>query len=339
MDNTTVPSPAPEDRATMPPPASLSSSDAATWQSPGPDARATPTPNGVTTQNTSGDARAPAGYVISKELGRGGMGVVYLARDVALHRPCALKMILAGVHSGDAEMDRFRTEAQAIARLQHPGIVQVFDIGEHDGKPYIALEYCSGGSLDAKLAKNPLTPKQAAALVKTVAEAVHALHQAHVIHRDLKPANVLLTEKGEPKVTDFGLAKKMDEQGATRTGCVMGTPSYMPPEQAEGKKEIGPAVDVYSLGAILYECLTSRPPFRAATPLDTIMQVLTLEPVSVRQLNAQVPVDLETICAKCLRKDPKKRYASAQDLADEPGTLPGWGSRSWHGRSVRSSVG
>jgi eukaryotic-like serine/threonine-protein kinase len=181
-------------------------------------------PSGDAQRPVSGDARAPAGYVIEKELGRGGMGVVYLARSVALQCPCALKMILAGVHSGDAEVEHFRTEAQAIARMQHPGIVQVFEIGEHDGKPFMALEFCSGGSLDALLAKNPLAQKQAAKLVQALAEAVHAAHQAKVIHRDLKPANVLLTERGEAKVTDFGLAKKLDEQGATRTGSVMGTP-------------------------------------------------------------------------------------------------------------------
>jgi serine/threonine-protein kinase len=209
--------------------------------------------------------------VIEKELGRGGMGVVYQARSLALQRPCALKMILSGAHSDAAEVERFRTEAQAIARLQHPGIVQVFEIGEHDGKPFMALEFCPGGALDGKLHENPLNPKEAAALVQALAEAVQAAHEAKVIHRDLKPSNVLLTAKGEPKVTDIGLAKKLDEAGATRTGSVMGTPSYMPPEQAGGSKEIGPAADVYALGAVLYECLAGRPPFRAATPLDTLL--------------------------------------------------------------------
>ena len=307
MDTTTAPVPAPQDQATLPPPATLP-------PVAGPEAATLP-PDA--TRPSSGDARAPVGYIIERELGRGGMGVVYLARDVALHRPCALKMILAGVHSSSTEMDRFRTEAQAIARLQHPGIVQVFEIGEHDGKPFMALEFCPGGSLDAKLAKHLLAPRQAATLVKALAEAVHAAHLAQVIHRDLKPANVLLTDKGEPKVTDFGLAKKLDEQGATRTGSVMGTPSYMPPEQAEGKKDIGPTADVYALGAILYECLASRPPFRAATPLDTILQLLSEESVPVRQLNAQAPVDLETICARCLQKDPTRRYTTAQDLAND----------------------
>ena len=311
VNNPTPRAAAPEDQATLPPPANP---EPATLPPPPSDA-ATLAPN--TPLMPAGDARAPAGYAIDRELGRGGMGVVYLARAVALDRPCALKMILAGVHSGDAEVERFRTEAQAIARLQHPGIVQVFEVGAHDGLPFMALEFCSGGSLEAKLAKNPLAPREAATLVKALAEAVQAAHQARVIHRDLKPANVLLTAQGAPKVTDFGLAKKLDEQGATRTGSVMGTPSYMPPEQAEGKKDIGPAADIYALGAILYECLASRPPFRAATVLDTILQVLTAEPVPVRQLNPQAPVDLETICLKCLQKEPRKRYATAQDLADD----------------------
>jgi Tol biopolymer transport system component len=270
-------------------------------------------------QQSPTDGRAPAGYVIEKELGRGGMGVVYLARSLALQRPCALKMILAGAHSGSAEVERFRTEAQAIARLQHPGIVQVFEVGEHDGRPFMALEYCGGGSLADKLRANPLPPKDAAVLVRKLVEAVQAAHEAKVIHRDLKPGNVLLTERGEPKITDFGLAKKLDEDGATRTGSVMGTPSYMPPEQAEGKKEVGPAADVYALGAILYECLAGRPPFKAATPLDTLLQVINQEPVSVRQMNGAVPRDLETIVHKCLQKDARKRYATAQELAEDLG--------------------
>lgn len=263
------------------------------------------------------DPRAPAGYEIERELGRGGMGVVYLARSLALQRPCALKMILAGAHSGSAEVERFRTEARAIARLQHPGIVQVFEIGEHDGRPFMALEYCSGGSLEDKLRANPLPPKDAAVLVLKLAEAVQAAHESKVIHRDLKPGNVLLTERGEPKITDFGLAKRLDEGSTTRTGSVMGTPSYMPPEQAEGNKEIGPAADVYALGAILYECLAGRPPFRAATPLDTLLQVINQEPVPVRQLNGAVPRDLEQIVQKCLQKDPRKRYTTAQELAED----------------------
>jgi len=310
------------------PPQTLPDGDATVPPQSRPDSEATLPPSTASQQPTLGpaltevrasDARAPAGYLIDKELGRGGMGVVYKARSVSLQRPCALKMILAGAHSGADEIERFKTEAQAIARLQHAGIVQVFEIGEHDGLPFMALEFCGGGSLDAILAKNPLQPRASALLVQKLAEAMYAAHEAKVIHRDLKPANVLLSDKNEPKITDFGLAKKLDEAGATRTGSVMGTPSYMPPEQANGAKDIGPAADIYALGAILYECLTGRPPFRAATPLDTIMQVVTEEPVPLRQLNAQAPVDLETIAHKCLQKEPHKRYLNGQELADDLG--------------------
>jgi hypothetical protein len=268
-------------------------------------------------------ARSPQGYDILGELGRGGMGVVYRARQVALNRVVALKMILSGPHAGEAELARFKTEAEAIARLQHPNIVQIHEVGEHDGRPFFSLEFCDGGSLEAKLGATPLPPKEAAALVETLARAMHAAHQKGVVHRDLKPANVLLAEGGVPKITDFGLAKKLDRDadpaaaGATQTGSVMGTPSYMAPEQAEGKKDVGPLADVYALGAILYECLTGRPPFRAAAPLDTLIQVVSDEPVPPRTLNPQVPRDLETVCLKCLQKDPARRYSSAAGLADD----------------------
>ena len=245
------------------------------------------------------------------------------------------------VPGGDAERARFRTEAEAIARLQHPGIVQVFEAGEHQGRPFLSLEFCPGGSLEARLAKGPLEPRQAAALVRALAEAVEAAHQAKVLHRDLKPANVLLAgEPGPvragsatpagadgtglaglvPKITDFGLAKFVGEAGQTGTGAVMGTPSYMAPEQAEGKsKEIGPAADVYALGAILYECLTGRPPFKAATTAETILQVLGDEPVPPSRLQSKTPRDLETVCLKCLHKEAGKRYATAGALADDLG--------------------
>ena len=256
------------------------------------------------------------GYVLLGVLGRGGMGVVYRARQEQLGRLVALKMILAGGHAGPVELERFRAEAQAIARLQHVNIIQIHEVGEHNGLPYYSLEYCPGGSLEKKLAGTPLPPREAADLVEVLARAMHAAHQKGVVHRDLKPANILLAEDGTPKITDFGLARQLDVAGKTATGAIMGTPSYMAPEQASGKvKEIGPACDVYALGAILYECLTGRPPFKAALPLDTMMQVIRAEPVSPRQLNAGIPVDLETICLKCLQKEPVRRYVSAEALA------------------------
>jgi serine/threonine-protein kinase len=272
---------------------------------------------------------APPGYEILDELGRGGMGVVYRARQTKLNRIVALKMILAGGHADAAHRDRFQAEAQAIARLQHPNIVQIHEVGEHDGLPYFSLEFCPGGSLAQKLAGTPLPPKQAAGMVETISRAMHAAHLKGILHRDLKPANVLLAPLpiegegltrglGTPKVTDFGLAKQLDEAAHTASGAVVGTPSYMAPEQAAGKsKELGPACDIYALGAVLYECLTGRPPFRAATPLDTIMQVISDEPVPPRRLNPQVPRDLETICLKCLHKQPARRFATAQALAED----------------------
>jgi serine/threonine protein kinase len=261
---------------------------------------------------------APPGYEILGELGRGGMGVVYKARQVGLNRIVALKMILAGGHAGAEERQRFLAEAEAIAAIKHPGIVQIHDFGTHEELPFFALEFCDGGSLAARLNGTPLPPREAARLVEQLARAMQAAHERGIIHRDLKPANVLLGEDGEPRITDFGLARRTEGgSGLTQTGAIMGTPSYMAPEQAEGKKDIGPAADVYALGAILYECLTGRPPFRAATTFDTILQVIADEPVPPSQLNAKAPRDLETICLKCLRKEPARRYRSAAALADD----------------------
>jgi hypothetical protein len=257
------------------------------------------------------------GYEIERELGRGGMGVVYQALDTRLKRRVALKMILAGGHAGQADLARFKTEAEAVARLQHPGIVQIYEVGVHDGLPYFCLEFCPGGSLDRKLDGTPLPPRDASALVEKLALAMQAAHNKGVIHRDLKPANVLLGEDGMPKITDFGLAKKLDEAGQTNTGSVMGTPSYMAPEQAQGSKDIAPACDVYALGAILYELLTGRPPFKSATVLETLRQVVNDDPVPPTQLQSKTPKDLEIICLKCLHKDPHKRYSNAQALADD----------------------
>jgi hypothetical protein len=274
------------------------------------------------------DGVSVPGYEVLSSLGRGGMGVVYKARHTGLGRVVALKMVLSGAHASEVDRARFRTEAEAIARLQHPNVVQVFEVGEHAGVPYLALEFCPGGSLEQKLSGTPLPPGEAAALVEALARAMQAAHDKGVIHRDLKPANVLLAspgrESGElvPKITDFGLAKKLGEAGQTASGAVLGTPSYMAPEQAEYKpdapaRDIGPACDVYALGAILYECLTGRPPFRAATALDTILQVISDEPVPPARLQSGTPRDLETICLKCLQKAPTNRYASAAALADD----------------------
>jgi eukaryotic-like serine/threonine-protein kinase len=262
------------------------------------------------------------GYEVLRLLGRGGMGVVYQARHLTLDRAVALKMILAGEHADEGERVRFRREAQAAARLQHPNIVQVYEVGQTGGYPFLSLEYLGGGSLDKRLAGTPQPARAAAHLVQQLAQAMAYAHEHGVIHRDLKPANVLLASgEGEPawvpKISDFGLAKLQKAEAAqTQSGAVVGTPSYMAPEQAAGKvHEVGPAVDTYALGAILYECLTGRPPFKAETALDTLMQVMATEPVPPSRLQPRVPRDLETICLKCLQKDPRKRYAGCAALA------------------------
>jgi formylglycine-generating enzyme required for sulfatase activity/tRNA A-37 threonylcarbamoyl transferase component Bud32 len=262
---------------------------------------------------------APPGYEVLGELGRGGMGVVYKARQIKPNRVVALKMILGSRPADLAERVRFQIEVEAIARLRHAHIVQLLEAGEHNGQPYFSLEFCDGGSLDRVLKARRPSPDEAAALVEKLARAVHSAHQKGLVHRDLKPANVLLTAEGEPKVTDFGLAKRTDADGQlSQSGAVIGTPSYMAPEQAEGRgREVGPATDVFALGAILYECFAGRPPFKGATAFDTIHKVLTEEPEPPSHLNTQVPRDLETICLKCLRKPPAERYASAEALAED----------------------
>jgi serine/threonine-protein kinase len=264
-------------------------------------------------------AQSVAGYEIMAVLGRGGMGVVYQARHLALNRIVALKMILAGSHAGPEQRARFRQEAEAVARLQHANIVQIYDVGECEGHSYLALEYVAGGTLAQKAASTPQQPAWAARLIEALARAIHMAHLKGVIHRDLKPTNILLTPEGAAKITDFGLARYMDDDSSlTKTGILLGTPGYMAPEQASGNaRHVGPAADIYALGAILYELLTGQPPFRGDTPFQTVDKVLTTEPTPPRRLQPKLPRDVETICMKCLQKRPEQRYATAEALADD----------------------
>jgi len=258
------------------------------------------------------------GYEVLDELGRGGMGVVYRARQIALGRVVALKMIRFAGQPGGSDSARFQAEAEAIARMQHRNVVQVYDVGSYRGLPYFSMEFCGGGALKNQLAGTPLPQRRAARLTQTLAQAVHALHQSRIIHRDLKPANVLLAADGSPKIADFGLVKYIGEIGETVTGAILGTPSYMAPEQASGlSRDVGPACDVYALGAILYEMLTGRPPFAGATQAETLEQVRNYDPVPPGRLRAGLDPDLETICMTCLSKRVEERYASAQDLVDD----------------------
>jgi serine/threonine-protein kinase len=247
------------------------------------------------------------------------MGIVYKARHLRLQRPVALKMLLAGAYAQPHELERFLREAETVASLRHANIVQVHEAGDVDGRPYFTMEFVEGGSLAQKLAGTPQPAHEAAALVARVAQAVHAAHQCGVVHRDLKPGNILLTGDGTPKISDFGLARQLEgTAGLTQSGAPLGTPSYMAPEQAEGRsRDVGPAADTYALGAILYELLTGRPPFRAETAAETLRQVESQDPVPPSRLNAAVPRDVETICLKCLEKDPQRRYSSAAALAED----------------------
>jgi hypothetical protein len=259
------------------------------------------------------------GFEILEELGRGGMGVVYWARQINLNRLVALKMILAGAHAGSVALARFHKEAQAVASLRHPDIVQIHDVGETGGLPYFCLELIDGGSLAARIGGRPQHIRQAASTIRILARAINAAHRQGIVHRDLKPDNILLTADGRPKITDFGLAKRLgDDTNQTRTGNIVGTPDYMAPEQARGDADdAGPKVDQHALGSILYELLTGHPPFRGSTPFDTIEQLCTQEPVPPSRLRPNIPRDLETICLKCLQKEPHRRYPDADALADD----------------------
>jgi Protein kinase domain len=259
------------------------------------------------------------GYDVTLELGRGGVGVVYKARHVRLNRPVALKMLLAGAWASRVDRQRLAREAELVAELRHPNIVQVCDVGDLDGRPYFTMEFVEGGSLDRKLAGKPLPAREAASLLAVLAEAIEAAHRAGIVHRDLKPSNVLLTADDTPKISDFGLARHLGIGSTlTQSGAPLGTPSYMAPEQAQGKsRETGPAADLYALGAILYELLTGRPPFHAETAAATVQLVLSQDPVPPSRLNPHVPRDLETICLKCLQKDARRRYPTAAAVADD----------------------
>ncbi|MGB0596238.1 MAG: serine/threonine protein kinase [Rubripirellula sp.] len=298
----------------------------ATWFNP-----ATQPPSDLATSGTPIDAPRTSGglapgtvigdHELMGEIARGGMGVVYKARHIQLNRIVAFKVILGGQFASEDAMERFRTEAKATAQIDHPGIVPIYEIGKHDGQPYFTMGFVDGESLQERIDRDPLPPKEAANIVLAVAKAIHFAHQYGVIHRDLKPANILIDSSGEPRVTDFGLAKQVDETLAiTKTGAVMGTPAYMPPEQAIGKTNaIDCRSDVYGLGAVLYAMLAGRPPFTGASTTDVLLQVIDADPISPQQMNRKIDRDLSTICMKCLQKEKYQRYDSAGDLATDLG--------------------
>ncbi len=259
-----------------------------------------------------------AGYDILEVLGMGGMGIVYKAHQPRLDRFVALKMIRVGAGARPSDLIRFEAEARAVAAIDHPNIIKIFEIGEHRGLPYFSLEFLAGGSLARKIDGKPQPVDGSARIAETLARAMDVAHRRGIIHRDLKPANILLAADGTLKIADFGLAKRLEgDSGQTRTGSILGSPSYMAPEQALGDAKVGPAADQYALGATLYELLTGRPPFRGISVLDTLDMVRTKEPVPPSQLLPRMPRDIETICLKCLEKDPARRYPDVAALAED----------------------
>src|SRR5262245_7180605 len=260
-------------------------------------------------------------YQILAQLGRGAMGIVYKARDTKLGRLVALKTIGSGVLAAPAELERFDREAQAVAQLNHPHVIKILDYGQYQGQQYFTMTLAEGGSLSQHLERLRADPRSVAALVQKVADAVQHIHEHGLLHRDLKPGNILMEAAEAPLVSDFGLAKSVvADAGLTRTGAAVGTPAYMAPEQAAGRQDgVGPHTDVWALGVILYEIMTGRRPFTAATPDDVVRLILTTDPASPRSLQPSLPRDLETIVLKCLEKDPAKRYPSAGALSDDLG--------------------
>jgi len=258
-------------------------------------------------------------YDLIEEVGRGRMGVVYRARHVGLNRIVAVKVMRDALFAGPRERDRFRREAEAVASLKHAHIVQVYDYGEHDDVPFFTMEYLEGGNLTQRLKRGRMTPDEAAELVETLARAIHHAHEQGIIHRDLKPGNILFGADGTPKIADFSIAKYLNGRGdLTETGAIMGTACYMAPEQAWGhSRRVTAAADNYSLGAILYHALTGQPPFRGESALETLAQVRYAPPVPPSERRVGIPSELDTICLKCLSKEPGRRYRTALALAED----------------------
>ncbi len=284
--------------------------------------RTTPLPSSPDDPQHGPPVNAPSvfgDYELLEEVGRGGMGVVYRARQASLGRIVALKLMLRGANPTESDLSRFRSEAESAARLDHPAIVPIYEVGQHNTQPFFTMKYVAGTTLSHRLADGPMPPREAATLLVPICRAIQFAHEHGLLHRDLKPSNILIGDDGHPHITDFGLAKRVsNDAGLTASGAVLGTPSYMAPEQAAGNRgELGPPTDVYSLGTVLYQMLTGRPPFQAATAVETVLMVLEQEPLPPRLVNPGADRELEMIALKCLQKPPELRYATAGQLADD----------------------